>query len=222
MRLPSILLISIVGISPAPSVAVTAPVARPTATSDSVPPAGWRLRGAAPQDFIARVDRDVRHSGAASGHLRSKGANPSGFGTLLQTFRGDNFLGRRVRLSAYVRSRDARRAQLWMRIDGPNAILDFDNMDDRPIVGTTEWHQHFIVLDVPPHAMGIAFGVILDGSGEVWIDDLTFEIVGGETPRTAAGEMFEEYSEEDTQRLKTVYASSPVDPRNLAFEDPSS
>ena len=54
----------------------------------------------------------------------------------------------------------------------------FDDMQDRPIRGTSDWTQYDVVLDVAPDAADVAFGLLLDGPGQVWIDDAKFEVVG--------------------------------------------
>jgi hypothetical protein len=54
----------------------------------------------------------------------------------------------------------------------------FDNMQKRPIKGTTGWTQYAVVLDVPSDASQIAFGVLLDGKGTVWADEFVFDKVG--------------------------------------------
>ena len=35
-------------------------------------------------------------------------------------------------------------AQLWMRLDGEQKTLGFDNMDDRAVTGTTGWQKYEI------------------------------------------------------------------------------
>jgi len=57
-------------------------------------------------------------------------------------------------------------------------------MSDRPIVGDSEWNHYFIVLDVPENSAVIAFGVLLSGNGQVWIDELKFEEVDDRIPTT--------------------------------------
>ena len=57
-------------------------------------------------------------------------------------------------------------------------------MNDRPIVGDTEWNHYTIVLDVPKNSAVIAFGMLLSGSGQAWIDELKFEEVDNDTPTT--------------------------------------
>ena len=88
-------------------------------------------------------------------------------------------MGRRVRFSAFVKTHEARDwAGLWMRVDKGLKQLVLDNMHDRPISGTSAWHRYEIVLDVPQDATGISFGVLLVGSGTVWLNDARFEVLG--------------------------------------------
>ena len=44
-------------------------------------------------------------------------------------------------------------------------------------MGTTDWLRHAVVLDVPEAAVRLAFGALLHGTGQVWTDDLTLEVV---------------------------------------------
>ena len=151
-------------------------------------PKGWYRTGASPQDYDMSVDRKVIHSGKASATLKSIAVKPMGFGALMQSFDAGAFRGKRVRMSGYVRSKDvARGAGMLMRVDGPKTgtHLAFDNMGDRPIRGTKDWTRYVIVLDVPEEAVSIAFGALLTGAGQIWIDDLQFEIVGKDTATTS-------------------------------------
>jgi len=166
-------------------------------------PKGWLLAGSAPADYETGVDRKVSHAGKASGFLRAK-EMPKGFGTLMQMFKPDAFRGKRVRLSAWVKSQQvAGWAGVWMRVDGDDkAPLAFDNMQNRPIKGTSGWQKYEVVLDVADKATAIAFGILLDGAGAVWIDDIRFEVVDRSVPTTGFGG--------STQRAA---------PENLDFED---
>ncbi len=79
-------------------------------------------------------------------------------------------------------------AGLWFRVDGPNnTTLAFDNMEQRAIKGTTDWTRYEIVLDVPNEAQRLAFGVLLAGGGQVWMDDLRFEVVPTTVKTTGQG-----------------------------------
>lgn len=143
-------------------------------------PRGWRLLGRAPEHYTV----ETRAPGTAT--LRSRVDAPRGFGTLMQTFSADDVRGRRLRLSATVETRGVRHwSGLWMRVDGARKrILAFDNMQDRPLVGDTAPTRHAVVLDVPDATRAVAFGVILDGAGEVSIGAVAVEVVGADVPTT--------------------------------------
>ena len=157
-------------------------------------PGGWLKHGS--DDYQVGVDTATLHEGRPSGYVRAVAEDPRGFATLMRWVPDPGELrGHRVRLSAWVRSEniDGEKAWagLWFRIDGPwregdswLPTLGFDNMSDRPIKGTIDWVRVEIVLDVPGEARGVAFGVLLAGSGQVWLDHLKFELVGQDVPVT--------------------------------------
>lgn len=152
-------------------------------------PPGWTIAGNAPTDYSFAVDPTTAASGKRSASIAANpNARPNGFGTLMQTIAADDFRGSRVRLSGYLRTQAANRAQMWMRVDGPDGkILDFDNMDSRPVTGTTGWQRYDIVLDVPSDSLDIAFGFLLVSSGKVWADDFKLDRVDSSVPVTSAG-----------------------------------
>jgi len=149
-------------------------------------PGGWALAGSRPKSYEAGTDKKVKHSGRASGFLKSKEPSIDGFGTLMQTIAPSKYSGKRLRLSASVKTDNAAGwAGLWLRIDGDgNKPLAFDNMEERAIHGTTDWKSYEVVLDVPKEATAIAFGVILSGTGALWIDDVKLEPVSLSVPVT--------------------------------------
>jgi hypothetical protein len=168
-------------------------------------PKSWLHAGSRPKDYAMSVDREVFHGGKASASIKCVASAPTGFGTLMQTFKAGDFSGKRVRMTGYVRSEDVTDwAGLWMRVDGSQKQpLAFDNMQGRPIKGTTDWTQYQVVLDVPESADEIAFGVLLTGKGNLWLDDLNFELVGKDVPTTGSS------MNNDTKK----------GPANLDFED---
>ena len=169
-------------------------------------PSGWFASGSSPGDYEVRLDRTEHHSGEASGSITCRSDKPTGFGTLMQVFRADKYHGKRLRLTAYVKTRDVETwAGIWMRVDDSDgAVAAFDNMQDRPLRGTLDWEQYEIVLDVPDKAQNISFGVLLAGKGTAWADDFDFEVVDKKTPVTD---------------LKQRIQEMPLEPGNLDFED---
>jgi hypothetical protein len=142
-------------------------------------PRGWLLAGTKPAEFEVGVDTDQVYQGHATAFLKSKPLSIDGFGTLMQSVRAEEYKGKRVRLSGLVKSQEVRSwAGLWMRVDQGKEVVAFDNMQDRPIKGTTGWQLYEVVLDVSQDSTGISFGILLDGAGEVWLSSTKFDVVG--------------------------------------------
>ena len=178
-------------------------------------PNGWLGRGANPEAYEMIVDRAVKHSGKAGAHIKFIGENSAGFGTLMQNFKADEYRGKRVRMSAWVKSDNAEAAQIWMRIDGAKLILGFDNMENRAVKGTTDWQRYEITLEVPENAVNIAFGVMVVGKGQAWVDDYLFEVVGKDVPST---NMLTPKQMNEEQEARP-YRESLKQPMNLNFEE---
>ena len=173
-------------------------------------PHGWYLAGSKPAEYETGVDAQTTYAGQVSAYLKAKKPVVDGFGTLMQDFHAKDYVGKRVRFSAFVKSEDVESwAGLWMRVDqGEGAtprVLAFDNMSTRPIKGTADWTNYAVVLDVPDGATGIFFGVMVNGAGSVWMSDVKVETVGMDVPTTA---------------LATgTSASRPDAPTNLDFHE---
>ncbi len=151
-------------------------------------PQGWLLAGGNPMDYESGIDKQTVHNNLPSAYLKAKKSTAEGFGTLMQDFRADKYLEKRVRLSAFAKTEGVQQwSGLWMRVDKGNTSVAFDNMQDRPIKGTSDWQRYEVVLDVPPDATGIAFGILLSGPGRVWLNSVKFEVVGPEVPPTGRG-----------------------------------
>ncbi|HEX8127599.1 MAG TPA: hypothetical protein VF527_00630 [Pyrinomonadaceae bacterium] len=201
-------------------------------------PKGWSLTGSHRDNYYLTTDNKVRHGGKTSATLISKNsASEDGFGSMKQEIKADNYRGRRVRYAGYLKAESAaQRAALWMRVEGEDGkILAFDNMDERPATGTTSWRKYEIVLDVPETAQHIALGVLFEGKGQIWADDLKLEVVGREVASTdmyASPELKQEMEEADEEyrrarkedferavrQAKERLTDMPARPVNFDFE----
>lgn len=154
------------------------------------PPKGWFMAGANPDMYEAAIDTTNPHSGTKCAHMYNaepiKKSSSCAWGTLMQQMRPDNYLDKRVRMSLWVKTEEAQWVAPWMRIDGQegDSMLGFDNFCDRQIKGTTGWSQHSIVLDVPANSSNIAFGIMLGGKGDLWLDDVSFDVVDNDVKTT--------------------------------------
>ena len=139
----------------------------------------WLLTGSKPRDYDYGSDTHALTPNSASGSLKSRTVQARGFATLMQAFKGSEYLGKRLRLSAYVKTQEVEKwAGLWMRVDGSwKRMLSFDNMHRRPIRGTNDWQKYEVVLNVPQESVGIFFGILLAGKGHVWLSNVQFETV---------------------------------------------
>jgi hypothetical protein len=194
------------------------------AAEETVPP-GWDVPRSS-QDFAVFVDRNVGRTGRASGSVKARVAQPEGEGMMMQTFAVGFYRGKRIRMSGYLKTADATAAQLWMRVEGADQILASDNMANRAFTGTVDWVKCELVLEVSPEAINITIGCLLRGTGQLWFDDLRFEIVGKGVPVTdASGELAKAGKADDRQgtdklapRFKPARSTRP---RNLGFEERS-
>lgn len=161
-------------------------------------------------DYEAGIDTNEKHSGTRCAYLKSLASAPKQFGNLTQAFAPDEYFGKRLKMSAWVKTelKNQGKAQLWLRIDadnskkGPIKPEHFDNMGERPIQGSTNWAQYDLVVDVSEESTLIVFGLMLIGEGQIWLDDVSFEAVGIEVPLTG--------------KKRCGYPARPV---NLNFEE---
>lgn len=167
----------------------------------------WIITGTAPDKYKTGIDRTVFHTGTASAFIQSEEEEftPDEYATIMQQFRAEKFLGKRVRFSAFVKTLEVEGwAGLWLRLDGKFSVtLKLDNMQNRPIKGTANWNLYSCVLDVPEQTELINIGILLTGKGRVWLDDVSFQEVDRTVPVTDF-EIQKEY---------------PDYPENLTFEE---
>lgn len=141
---------------------------------------GWFLAGNKPKSYTIGLDKATFKSGSSSAFLKSTDKKINGFGTLMQTCSAKDFLGKRVKMTAYVKSENVTDwAGMWLRVDSKvtQKAVSFDNMQDRPIKGSIDWVKCEIILDIPEESGTLNYGILLSGTGKVWFDDLIFEIV---------------------------------------------
>lgn len=169
-------------------------------------PKGWFLSGTSAKSYATGLAEGSAAKGRKAAFLRSQGpVGKGGFGTVMQSIDAGRYAGKRVRFSAAVRADGvAGWAGLWLRVDGPyGKVLAFDNMDKRPIKGTSGWTRHAVVLEIARDAQELAYGLLLSGEGSVLLDEVRLEPVGPEVPTTAP----------------PLARSSLPEPANLDFEE---
>jgi len=154
-------------------------------------PTGWYKAGDKPRSYEMGIDKGAGKDGKNAATIKSIDKKIDGFGTLMQDCSPDKYLGKRVRMSGLVKTKDVSDwSGLWFRIDQKDSKSgrSFDNMHDgkkdRSIKGTSDWAKYEIVLDVPSDATNMAYGALLVGTGQLWFDNVTFEVVDKSVPTT--------------------------------------
>jgi hypothetical protein len=191
----------------------------PKTVSDTVAgmPIGWIRTPAANADrYVMKLDSAIKHSGDSSATVKFNCGDPDGFASLAQSIAADEYLGKRVRLSGWLKTENAADAGLWMRLDGDGRLLGFDNMMPRAVKGTTGWKQYEVVLDVPKETINILFGTLLSGTGQVWVDDMKLEVVGNDVATTNQLSQEGMRSDDPSRIVKRSLSKQPV---NLGFEN---
>jgi len=152
-------------------------------------PKSWFKSGSKPESYKAGTDSIIFQKGHKSIGIESVDKNIEGFTTVMQVCNAKNYLGTRIKMTGYIKSENVTDwAGMWLRIDSktPGESLGFDNMQDRPVTGTSGWTKCEIVMDVPVESVTLNFGALISGTGKIWFDNVSFEILDNTTPKISS------------------------------------
>ena len=137
-------------------------------------PQGWT---GGPPGTLALDDKIV-HGGSWAGRIERSAGSPNPF-SAFTTWIPMDFAGTTLELRGFLRTEDVKNwAGLWMREDGESGAVGFDNMQSRPVKGTTAWTEYTIRLPIERAGVNVYFGASLSGEGKVWVDDLQLLVDG--------------------------------------------
>lgn len=143
----------------------------------------WSLRGSflhdpgggCWQDFTCGTEPGP-DAASASGYLRAQVPDPSGFADLRQAILADAYRGRRVRLSADLKTVDATgKAGLYLRVIDPARSRPPEVREQLSLQGSTVWTRRHIEAEVPADSVYVLFGITLTGPGQIWAANVTVE-----------------------------------------------
>jgi hypothetical protein len=134
----------------------------------------WQLSDAS--DF--RVGLDEAESYCV--YLKSIAARPKDFGFICKKLDAADHIGKGLRFSASVKTRlpEGASAQLWLRVDGDwksRPANSFNNMYKQRIIGDSAWESYSVEVEVPNGSKEIVYGILLNGTGQVWLDEPKLE-----------------------------------------------
>jgi C-terminal processing protease CtpA/Prc len=137
-------------------------------------PEGWTARPAETIHLDDHVLRDGRHVV----RIARTATSPEAFSVLVQQTPLD-VTGTMIELRGALRTEDVDGfVGLWMREDGESETVAFENMQKRALAGTTDWASYAIQLPVHADATDLSWGVLLQGTGTAWADDLELFVDG--------------------------------------------
>jgi C-terminal processing protease CtpA/Prc len=136
-------------------------------------PVGWNIFSNL-DGYLNGVDTKYFQHGKTSVYIDSNGPK-NGFKSI--SFNIPNvYQGSKITLKGFIKTENVSGgwAGLWLRLD-PNA--GFDNMQKSGVIGTTDWKQYEISLELKPQETNnIVVGGLLVGSGKMWLDNLSLSI----------------------------------------------
>lgn len=137
-------------------------------------PGGW---GGGPAGTVF-ADSKIVHGGHGSVRIERDSSSSNNFSTVTKSIPID-FSGTSVVLRGYLRTENVSDfVGLWMREDGDNPALAFNNMQATQLKGTTDWTSYTIQIPLVPEAKKLFFGVLVSGTGKAWADDLQLLVDG--------------------------------------------
>jgi RNA polymerase sigma factor (sigma-70 family) len=143
----------------------------------------WSLRGSFLKDASGGRWQDYAcgtgqgpDAATASVYLKAKVPGPAGFADLRQGILADAYRGRRVRLSADLRTAGATgKAGLYLRVIDPARSRPPEIREQLSLPGTTDWARQHIEADVPAGSVYVLFGITLTGPGQIWATNIQVE-----------------------------------------------
>lgn len=151
----------------------------------------WFAFGPVDTAYAMVIDTTLAFSGRRSLLVVSlPGADPSTWLASQQIVDASAYRNKRIRMRAHLRTQAASSAGFWFAVEGfagrrPATLLS-DSLVS-PLSGTTAWRETTLVVDIDARATCLRFGSTLNGTGAVWLDAVTIDVVSAATPVTVRG-----------------------------------
>ena len=147
-------------------------------------PDGWyQFKKSSDSKIETGTDENIFYSKPNSFYLKSTSGRG---GNINQKIKGTQYAGKRIKLSAYLKSENVvdnnntrYGVQLWAYSYSDSDLYMTSSAGN--IKGTTDWKKYTIVFDVPKNTPSITYGLSVSGQGLAWIDSISWEVVDKET-----------------------------------------
>lgn len=112
----------------------------------------------------------------ASGYLKAQVPAPAGFADLRQGILADAYRGRRVRLSADLKTTDTTsKAGLYLRVIDPARSRPPEVREQISLHDASSWIRQDVEADVPADSVYVLFGITLTGPGQIWAANIQLQ-----------------------------------------------
>lgn len=162
---------------------ITKAMAQKAAVKDS---ASWSFRQNEAKSYeIGRAENSA-YANQEVYTIKSIKTKINGFGNIMKTIDASSYQGKTVKMTGYVKTENVKDwAGLWMRVDFYSSkVLAFDNMQQRGVKGANDWSKYEVVLFVSEYATEISYGALLNGTGQIWMKDISLEVVSDNAAET--------------------------------------
>ena len=124
-------------------------------------------------NYTAAPDPTVQHDGHATVCLASTAsATPAQWSSFNHDeTEMEKFRGNRIRVSIWIKSEKVSGGTgVWINGDANGKSFNEGQKGHRPLRGTKDWKQYSAVIDVPEGTSDLSWGIVMNGTGKIWID----------------------------------------------------
>ncbi len=133
-----------------------------------------------PTMYTAGTDTTVMRNGHPTLKICSTSAGLDDWAFWIRDeYDASKYLGKKLRVSAMIKSKDvAVQSGIAIRLLGRNfkGLLPVPK-NSRTIRGDTDWKRYEVIVDVPKATELVSNGVVLNGPGTIWVDEIHWEPV---------------------------------------------
>jgi RNA polymerase sigma factor (sigma-70 family) len=141
-------------------------------------PENWMFLTSHPENFRYSADSQELFEKRKSVLLEGTPAQTVGFAILSQFEAAHKYINKKVKLSGYLKIEGIQEwAGLALQLGSGTEQLGISNMRDNPLRGTSDWHYYELEAIVPENAQVLTWGIILVGTGKVWLSKCEIRIV---------------------------------------------
>jgi len=133
-------------------------------------------------NYQVGVDPTVSYTGEPSRFIKATDSESGISSVHVRTIDGEKYRGKKLLLTGYIKPQDVkRRADLWVQFKGSMNNYRMNGLFAPPVHGTTDWILYEVTLHVPGDNERIDLGFLLDGTGQVWLDGMEFQMIEEES-----------------------------------------